>query len=406
MATTTKDQTRQDLPGMIAAEFVEVPLHQIEPDARNPRSDFSEAKLRKLAESMQADSTLQPILLRSSPPGAERPYRIVFGERRYRAAELAGWASIPARIVKAMSDRKSLELMGVENLQRARWNALEVAEYFHMLADEGLSTKRIARLVGRSVNNVRDHLLLTELPPEWQSKLARGEISFVMAARVAEYADRPAVLEAFAEDLANNPDDWRGRGLNHRALLQAIASRVEQAESPGPHAPAAPAEAIFGDDPPDDPEDDPQPRATSATATARKAAAPSRPETLEALHDWYINERGDVKETTKAVRAQSVRLLGECFGEDRSLATLTEADLEEFERYIADRGYAAGTIRTHVSNAQVVLREAGVLPEKIILPTQAAINAFLRPWKDSRPALEMIRDAVDEAIDQLNRQGG
>ncbi|MBW3597983.1 MAG: ParB/RepB/Spo0J family partition protein [Planctomycetes bacterium] len=221
----------QKLPAAIANQFVEAPVDQIAPDPRNPRLDWDEAKLQKLADSMKREQVLQPILIRKMPEGDGPPYQIVFGERRWRAAKVAGWGTLPARIVSGMSDSKALVLMGEENLNRQNWTVLELAYYTSALNASGLTWPQVAKVVGKSKNYVSQVAKLTKLPKEWQQRVARREVYWGLGMRISPHVKRPEALEAFEEDFQANPSDWSRCNLTDaNALVRSILQRLEAPE--------------------------------------------------------------------------------------------------------------------------------------------------------------------------------
>lgn len=236
----------QKLSPAIASQFVEVPLADIATDPRNPRLDLDEKELRRLAASMQREQVLQPILVRKLPK-SKPPYRIVFGERRFRAAQAAGWSTIPARVVEGMSDAKALVLMGEENLLRQNWNPMELAHYIARLntptdqGGAGMKQKEIAQLLGKSKGMV-DHLKgLVRLPEAFQRMVASRKITWLIGYHISCYADRPEVLAAVLEDLRENPADWKGRESVRGSMVKAIAERLDaEAAPPEPEPPQTP----------------------------------------------------------------------------------------------------------------------------------------------------------------------
>lgn len=153
----------------------ELPLAQLSPGAYQPRRHFDEAALAELAESIKAQGVVQPIVAR--PLGADR-YEIVAGERRWRAAQLAGLQTIPA-VIRHHDDRTAMAVALIENIQRADLNALEEAESLKRLIDEcGLTHEALATAVGKSRAAVSNLLRLTDLAADVQMLLRAGQISF------------------------------------------------------------------------------------------------------------------------------------------------------------------------------------------------------------------------------------
>ncbi|MEW6046280.1 MAG: ParB/RepB/Spo0J family partition protein [Bacillota bacterium] len=156
---------------------MEVAVDRVSPNPYQPRRQFSEENLQELADSIKAHGVLEPIVVR--PLDVEGPgrYQLVIGERRWRAARLAGLATIPA-LVRRVGDREMVQMALVENLQREDLNPMEEAEAFRRLIEEfGLSQEELARAVGRKRPTVANTLRLLELEPEIQEFLRSGALS-------------------------------------------------------------------------------------------------------------------------------------------------------------------------------------------------------------------------------------
>lgn len=151
----------------------EVALSHLRANPFQPRQAMDPQELSGLIESIRRHGVLQPIVVRPSVGGFE----VVAGERRWRAAEAAGLASIPA-IVRSLTDQEALELALVENLQREDLNPMERARaYRRLLQDFGLTQEQIAERVGKSQPSVANALRLLHLPPQIQSSLEVGRIA-------------------------------------------------------------------------------------------------------------------------------------------------------------------------------------------------------------------------------------
>jgi ParB family transcriptional regulator, chromosome partitioning protein len=152
--------------------IVRLPLERISRDPRQPRKTFDEAKLRELAESIRTQGVIQPILVRRE--GAD--YRLIAGERRWRAAQLAALETIPA-LIREVTDAEAFELALVENLQRTDLNPLEEAEGYRRLLDEfGLTQEQVGERVGRERASVANALRLLQLPAAVKELLASGAL--------------------------------------------------------------------------------------------------------------------------------------------------------------------------------------------------------------------------------------
>ncbi len=164
----------------------EIPLDQIVPNPRQPRTVFDETALHELTTSIRANGVLQPVLLRQV--AAER-YELIAGERRVRASRMAGLATVPA-IVRTTSDAESFELALVENIQRSDLNALERATAYQSYLDAfGISPEQLAVRLGESRSTVANHLRLLALPGEIRQMLAKGELSMGHARAIAAIGD-------------------------------------------------------------------------------------------------------------------------------------------------------------------------------------------------------------------------
>ena len=158
-----------------ATEYRDVPLSLLNLSKTNPRRTFDEVALKELAESIRAQGILSPLLVR---PLTENGFEIVFGERRYRAAQLAEQDSVPVRI-KQMTDAEALEAQLVENLIRAEIHPMEEAQGFRALLnleEPKYSIEQIAAKVGKSPAFVASRLKLTDLVPAAVEVFYAGEI--------------------------------------------------------------------------------------------------------------------------------------------------------------------------------------------------------------------------------------
>jgi len=162
-----------------------IPLGRIQASPLNPRKHFDESKLEELARSMRARGVLSPILVRPVPgSGAIPGYEVIGGERRWRAARLAGLNVIPA-MVRNLDDKAALEVMVIENEQREDMTALEKAAGYRALMDNGRSAEDVAKAVGKSETVVRKLVKLLALPPVAVEALDAGRLDAETAALVA-----------------------------------------------------------------------------------------------------------------------------------------------------------------------------------------------------------------------------
>ena len=156
-----------------ATGLEQVAIDQIDPNPFQPRRSFPADKLKELADSIRASGVVQPVLLRRS----NGRYQLIAGERRWRAARLAGLAAIPA-VVRDIGDRDALELALTENLLREDLNPIEAAHGYEVLQQKhGLSHEEIAARLGLDRSTVTNTLRLLRLPPEVQELISEGKIS-------------------------------------------------------------------------------------------------------------------------------------------------------------------------------------------------------------------------------------
>ena len=150
-----------------------VPIEYVSRNPRNPRRQFDEAELQDLASSVSQHGIVQPVVVR---PVGDR-YEIIAGERRWRAAQLAGLHQIPV-IVRDVDDRTALEIAIVENVQRTDLNPLEEAlGYDQLIAEYGYTQNDLGGIIGKSRSHVANSLRLLKLPEPVRDMLASGELS-------------------------------------------------------------------------------------------------------------------------------------------------------------------------------------------------------------------------------------
>jgi ParB family chromosome partitioning protein len=156
-----------------SAGITEIPLGRVQPNPRQPRQRFGADELEALAASIREHGVLQPILVTETLDG----YQLVAGERRFRAARLAGLERIPA-VIRQLADRDQLELALVENLQRADLGPIEEATAYRALVGEfGLTHDEIARRIGRAKSTITNTLRLLDLEPRVQQALVEERIT-------------------------------------------------------------------------------------------------------------------------------------------------------------------------------------------------------------------------------------
>ncbi|HLN61894.1 MAG TPA: ParB/RepB/Spo0J family partition protein [Symbiobacteriaceae bacterium] len=153
--------------------IVELEIKAVEPNPRQPRRFFDEAKLEELAASIREHGVVQPIVVR--PRGGR--YEIVAGERRWRASQIAGLTKVPA-LVRDFSEAETMEIALIENLQREDLNPMEEAEAYQLLLDEyHLTQDELARRLGKSRPQITNTLRLLQLAPEARYEVETGRLS-------------------------------------------------------------------------------------------------------------------------------------------------------------------------------------------------------------------------------------
>ena len=151
-----------------------VPLKLVSPNPHQPRQKFDEKSLKELAESIREKGIIQPITVRTRDKG----YELIAGERRLRAAKLAGLTEVPVHVLEIEDDVEMMELALIENIQRENLNVVEEAEAYAMLnSNYKLSHTAIAKAVGKSRANISNTLRLLKLPAEVIESLRKSEIS-------------------------------------------------------------------------------------------------------------------------------------------------------------------------------------------------------------------------------------
>jgi ParB family chromosome partitioning protein len=166
--------------GEILSEFggvLEVPLELIAANPHQPRKGFDEEKLKELASSIQEHGIIQPLVLTAQDLDSDQKYALIAGERRLRAAKLAGLSTVPA-ILRETDSQNHLLLALIENVQRADLNPLEAATAYQSLSVEfGLSHEEISKRVGKSRTAVTNTLRLLDLPDVVQQAVRKNQVS-------------------------------------------------------------------------------------------------------------------------------------------------------------------------------------------------------------------------------------
>lgn len=157
-----------------ATNIIRIPVDNIKPNPKNPRRDFNETALQELASSLKQFDIVQPLTVSKLSDGK---YQLVAGERRLRAAKIAGLKDVPAYI-RQSNDRELLELALLENLQREDLNAIEIALSYKRMMDElNYTQEQVAERMGKERSTVTNYIRLLKLPPDIQVAVRNGELS-------------------------------------------------------------------------------------------------------------------------------------------------------------------------------------------------------------------------------------
>ena len=225
---------------VVGAHFAELPLDAITPNPRQPRTVFEEDALAELVHSLREIGLLQPVVVR--PVGADG-YELIMGERRWRAAQQAGFTTIPA-IVRDTGDDAMLRDALLENLHRSELNPLEeAAAYDQLLQDFGCTHEELAQRIGRSRPQISNTLRLLRLPPLVQRRVAAGVLS-AGHARALLGLDDAAAQERLAQRIV-------AEGMSVRTVEEIVSLGGDQPSAdPRPaktRRPVAPKLAVLAD---------------------------------------------------------------------------------------------------------------------------------------------------------------
>ncbi len=206
----------------------DIPLEWIVPGKYQPRSYFGEESLAELAASIKAQGLMQPIVLRPiAPVGGDDRYEIIAGERRWRAAQLAGLDKIPA-VIRPVDDESALAMSLIENIQREDLNPLEEAVALQRLIEEfQLTHQQVADAVGRSRSAVSNTLRLTQLSQNVIDMLSRGDL---------EMGHARALLSLDSERQSEVARTVVSRGLSVRQTEEMVRKLGREVPDPNPPA--------------------------------------------------------------------------------------------------------------------------------------------------------------------------
>jgi ParB family transcriptional regulator, chromosome partitioning protein len=199
-----------------------VAISQITPNPYQPRKTFNEASIEELARSVREHGIVQPLVVTRT---ADNKYRLIAGERRFRAAQKAGLDRVPVVIKESMADTDVLQVALIENIQREDLNPIEEAYAYHQLHEEfGLTQEEISKRVGKERSTVANFLRLIRLPDPVKKLLAAGQLSMGHA-RAILAVESAKKQELLAERVVK-------RNLNVRQTEMLAAERSPKAEAP------------------------------------------------------------------------------------------------------------------------------------------------------------------------------
>lgn len=197
-----------------ASKVWQIPLSEIVPNSEQPRKHFGHQELEDLVASIKKHGIMQPLTVTEKPDGG---YELIAGERRFRASQIAGLATVPA-LVRAVTEQEKLELALIENIQRQQLNAIEEAFAFRRLSEEfGLTQEQISEQVGKSRSAIANTIRLLDLPEPIQRALIDGKLTAGKARALLSLKSEKEQLEMFKSML--------GEQMNTRDVEAAVAKR-------------------------------------------------------------------------------------------------------------------------------------------------------------------------------------
>ncbi|ANE50033.1 ParB/RepB/Spo0J family partition protein [Flavisolibacter tropicus] len=206
-----------------ATGVIRIPIENIEANPKQPRRDFDEQALQELASSIKLHDIIQPITVSRI---AGNKYRLISGERRWRASKIAGLKDIPAYIRQA-NDQELLELALLENLQREDLNAMEIAlSYKRMMEELTHTQEQVAERMGKDRSTVTNYIRLLKLPPDIQVAVRNGEISMGHARALINVDTIDKQLYIF--------DEIKSKGLSVRQTENLVRNLYKEGEEKKP----------------------------------------------------------------------------------------------------------------------------------------------------------------------------
>ncbi len=195
--------------------LLQIPPDKIRPNPHQPRTEFTHSDMEELVASIKEHGILQPIAVTSLNDGN---YELIAGERRLRAAKMAGLITVPAVLRESISEKHKLELALIENIQRKNLNPVEEAEAYQKLIDEfGLTQEEVARRVGKSRPVVANMLRLLNLPEEIQLGLMEGKIFASQGRLIASLSDEKDQMALYRKFVGGGVTARRGEEMVRQA---------------------------------------------------------------------------------------------------------------------------------------------------------------------------------------------
>jgi ParB family transcriptional regulator, chromosome partitioning protein len=207
-----------------AGALAQIPLDRISANPYQPRKAFSERSIEELARSVREHGIVQPVVVSRT---TENRYRLIAGERRFRAAQRAGLDSVPALIKDLQQESEALQLALIENIQREDLNPIEEANAYHQLHDDfGLTQEEISHRVGKERSTIANFLRLLRLPEAVKEMLAAGQLSMGHA-RALLSLESPKKQEQLADRIVKN-----SLNVRQAEMLASSSARPAKREKP------------------------------------------------------------------------------------------------------------------------------------------------------------------------------
>lgn len=202
-------------------EIIDIKLSELRANPYQPRTNFDDAALKDLSDSIKEHGVFQPIIVKQSIKG----YEIIAGERRVRASKLAGLETIPA-IIRNLNDEQMMEIALLENLQRENLSAIEEANaYNKMLVKLSMTQEELSKKVGKSRSHITNILGLLRLPKEVQNMVTNNQLSMGHARVLSKLADKDKMLELARSVIENK---LSVRELEDKSQGQAKIKQIER----------------------------------------------------------------------------------------------------------------------------------------------------------------------------------